>query len=135
MTLAEILAELATRGALRAGVVKDMKTAIKHLATALGPASPDQCPMDTALAEEATWGVKLETHFDTLTAQGRTISVANRRNVRNNLRVFLREANAQGLIHAPVPKLSRSRGPSLDDWREKRSAINPYPETYVFRGS
>jgi hypothetical protein len=135
MTLAEILTELATRDAVRAGAVKDMKTAIRHLATALGHASPEQCPMDTALAEEAHWAVKLETHFDTLTAQGRTISLANRSNVRNHLRVLLRAANAQGLIHAPVPTLLRSRGPSLDDWRERRAATNPYPETYVFRGS
>jgi hypothetical protein len=135
MTLADLLTELTTRGALRPGVVKDMRTAIKHLAAALGHASPEQCAMDTALAEEASWAGKLEAHFATLTAQGRTISLENRRNVRNHLRVLLRAAAAQGLIHAPVPPLLRSRGPSLDDWREKRSAMNPYPETYVFRGS
>ena len=135
MTLAELLTELATRGAVRTGAVKDMKTAIKHLAAALGHTSPEQCAMDTALAEEASWAPKLETHFATLTAQGRTISPANRSNVRNHLRVLLRAAHAQGLIHAPVPKLLLSRGPSLDAWRERRSATNPYPETYVFRGS
>ena len=47
----------------------------------------------------------------------------------------MRAANAQGLIHAPVPTLLLSRGPSLDAWCERRFATNPYPETYVFRGS
>ena len=61
MTLADVLTALDARGALTRHRVKDMKTSIKYLAAALGHASPEQCPVDAACREEATWATALET--------------------------------------------------------------------------
>src|SRR4051794_12188517 len=103
MTLADLLTDLTTRGALPAKRVKDHRTSIKYLATALGHASPEQCPVADACREEARWLQALETHFATLTGQGRTISGTTRRNTRNNLRVLFRQAEAHGLLQVPLP--------------------------------
>ena len=113
MTLADLLTTLETRGALPASRVKDLKTSIKYLAHALGHASPEQCPVDAACREEATWAKALETHFATLETQGRTISAVTRRNTRNNLRVVLTAAEAHGLLTAPLPPRLLARPASV----------------------
>jgi hypothetical protein len=129
MTLAELLTQLETRSALPASRVKDHKTSIKYLATALGHASPEQCSVDAACREPATWTDALETHFQALEAQGRTISAVSRRNTRNNLRVVFRLAAAHGLLTAPLPpRLLTSRGRRLFLRQQQETA--PYQTTY-----
>ena len=127
MTLADLLTTLDTRGALPR--VKDTKTAIKHLAAALGHASPEQCPVDAACREEAMWAKALETHFATLETQGRTISASNRRNVRNNLRVLVRQAAAHGLLTAPLPPVLLAKPQRKVFLRQQRETA-PYRATY-----
>ena len=87
MTLADVLTELATRGALKQSRVPAMKTSLKYLASALGYEGPEQCPADGALRQEAAWGKALEAHFG---AQDKTISVYTKRNVRNDIRKIFR---------------------------------------------
>ena len=55
MTLADLLTTLETRGALPASRAKDMKTSLRYLAAALGHATPEQCPVDDACRDPATW--------------------------------------------------------------------------------
>ena len=132
MTFADLLARLETHAALPPSRMKDCKTSIKYLAAALGHASPEQCPLDTACRDPATWTTALETHFQALETQGRTISATTRRNTRNNLRVLFRQAEAHGLLTASLPSRLLAK-PRLEDWRRQQLATNPYPETY--RGS
>ena len=129
MTLAELLTDLDTRGALPASRVKDLKTSIKYLSQARGHASPEQCPVDAAWLQEATWQAALETHFATLETQGTTISASTRRNTRNNIRVLLRAAEAHGLMQAPLPPvlLPRPRRPAF---LMEHHASAPYQTTY-----
>jgi hypothetical protein len=102
MTLADLLATLEQRGALAPSRLKDCKTSLRYLASALGHATPEQCPVGAACRDPATWGSALETHFTTLEAQGRTISAITRRNTRNNIRVVFRQAETHGVLHAPL---------------------------------
>ena len=103
MTFTDLLTELDTRGALPASRIKDLKTSLRYLAAALGAASLDECQVEGACRDPAAWTQALETHFQTLTAQGKTISATTRRNTRNNLRVVFRQAEAGGLLAAPLP--------------------------------
>jgi integrase len=132
MTLVDLLTTLATRGVVPVSRAKDMKTSLRYLASALGYASPDQCPVGDACRDPATWGPALETHFAALTAQGRTISAVTRRNTRNNLRVLFRLAEAHGLLTAPLPP-RLLKAPQREGWRRAQRGTTPYPETY--RGS
>ena len=129
MMLADLLTTLVTRNVFRATRAKDLQTSLRYLAAALGYPSPSACPVDaTSLAVE-TWLQALEAHFDALTAQGRTISPATRRNTRHNLRVVFRGAEAQGLLTAPlpVPLLARS---SRRDFDRHQRATAPYQANY-----
>ena len=133
MTFADLLATLETRGALHASRVKDMKTSLRYLAAALGQTSLEQCPVDAACQDPDRWGAALETHFATLTAQGRTISATTRRNTRNNLRTIFRLAEASGLLTQPLParlltKLTR------DAFLAELRATTPYWTTYHPQG-
>jgi hypothetical protein len=129
-TLTELLATLDAQGALPRRQVKDIKTAIKHLAAALGHASPETCPVDAAVREEATWLQALETHFATLLeTQGRTISAGNRRNVRHHLRTLLRAAEAHGLLTVPLPPRLLTPPPRAEFLRQ-HLATAPYQTTY-----
>src|SRR5262247_1943773 len=103
MTLADLLTTLETQAALPASRVKDMKTSLRYLAHALGHATLAQCPVDAACRDPATWTPLLETHFQALETQGRTISAETRRNTRNNLRVVFRQAEEHRLLPAPLP--------------------------------
>jgi hypothetical protein len=129
MTLVDLLSTLDTRGALPASRVKDMKTALRYLAAALGQASPEQCTVDTACLEPATWTPLLETHFQTLETQGRTVSAVTRRNTRNNLRLLFRTAEAHGLLTAPLPPRLLTR-PDRTAFRRQYHATSPYKTTY-----
>ena len=66
MTLADLLTTLDTRGALPASRVKDMKTSLRYLASALGQTTPDQYPMGEACRDPPTWAAALETHLRAL---------------------------------------------------------------------
>jgi hypothetical protein len=129
MTLADLLTTLETRAALPASRMKDCKTSIKYLAAALGAASPEQCPVDTACRDPGAWAAALETHFQALETQGRTISAVTRRNTRNNLRVLFRQAEAHGLLPAPLPPRLLART-VREPWRRQQRATAPYPATY-----
>jgi hypothetical protein len=129
MILADVLTELATRGALKKSRVPAMQTSLKYLATALGHTSLDQCPLDTALRQEATWAEALEDHWRTLETQGRTISAYTRRNVRNDIRKVFKLAEAHGLLHAPLPSLLLARSNRHTFDRQQR-LTQPYKAAY-----
>ena len=74
MTLAELLATLATQGALKPSRVPAMKTSLKYLAAALGHERLEQCPIDSGWREEAPLAKALEEHWRTLETAGRRIS-------------------------------------------------------------
>jgi hypothetical protein len=103
MTFTEILTMLETKGMLPASRVKDMKTSLRYLAQALGHTSPDVCQVGVGGLDPTTWTDALETHFQALAAQGRSISAATRRNTRNNLRVLFRLAEEHGALAEPMP--------------------------------
>jgi hypothetical protein len=48
MSLADLLTELSTRGAMKPSRVPAMKTSLKYFAAALGHASPEECPANRA---------------------------------------------------------------------------------------
>src|SRR5215217_5421188 len=125
MTLADLLTTLVTRSALPASRAKDIKTSLRYLATALGHASLEQCPVDTASQDADTWQAALESHFQALTAQGRTISAATRRNTKNNLRVVFRLAETQGLLAAPLPVPLLTK-PRREGFRRQQWETAPY---------
>ena len=129
MTFADLLTALDTRAALPASRIKDMKTSLRYLAAALGQTSLDECPVDAACRDPATWTAALETHFAWLEAQGRTISAVTRRNTRHNLRVVFRLAEASGLLTQPLPPRLLTK-PKRDDFRRQQRATAPYQSTY-----
>ena len=130
MTLTDLLTTLDARGALTHSQVKDHKTAIKHLATALGYGSPDQCPVDAALREETTWLPKLEAYWHTLETPQRSISAKNRSNMRNKLRVLFRAAAAHALLTAPLPPRLLTKLPQRDAFLRQQQQTSPYQTTY-----
>jgi hypothetical protein len=132
MTLADVLTELATRGALKKSRVPAMKTSLKYFASALGHSSPEECPVDAACREEATWAKALEDHWRTLEAQDRTISAYTRRNVRNDIRKVFTLAAARGLLPVPLPERLLPVRPNLMVFRRQQLETNPYPETYRY---
>jgi hypothetical protein len=127
MTLADLLTALHTRGALPGASNK--KTSLRYLAAALGYPSLEACPVDDACRHEATWRAALETHFQRLTAQGRTINAGTRSNTRNNLRVVFRLAEAHGLLQAPLPSTLLTT-PNREAFRRQQRATAPYKTTY-----
>jgi hypothetical protein len=129
MTLADLLTTLDTRGALPASRVKDMRTSLRYLASALGETTPDHSSVGEACRDPTAWAAALETHWRTLEAQGRTISAITRRNTRNNLRVLFRAAEAHGLLQVPLPPrlLTKPRRMSFES-QQRRTA--PYQTTY-----
>ena len=130
MTFADLLTALEAQGALPASRAKDMKTSLRYLAAALGHPSLETCPLDAACLKEATWAQALEAHFATLEAQGRTISAETRRNTRNNVRVIFRQAEAHGLLAAPLPPVLLQARPPRLAWRLQQQAASPYRRTY-----
>jgi hypothetical protein len=130
MTLAELLTTLTDLTALPASRAKDCKTSLRYLAAALGHDSPEQCPLDSACRDPATWATALDTHFATLEKEGRTISAVTRRNTRNNLRVVFRLAEVHRLLETalPTPLLAT---PSRTPWRRQQFATSPYRTTYA----
>jgi hypothetical protein len=128
MTLADLLTELDTRGVLPG--VRNKQTSLRYLAAALGHGSPAQCPVDAALAQEATWATRLETHFATLEMQGRTINAGTRRNTRNNIRKVLKLAAAHGLLQAPLPPRLLTKPGNREAFRRQQRATAPYKTTY-----
>jgi hypothetical protein len=132
MTLADVLTELATRGALKHSRVPAMKTSLKYFAAALGHASPEACPVDAACREEATWATALEDHWHALEAQDRTMSAYTRRNVRNDIRKVFTLAEASGLLPGPLPERLLPARANLMAFRRQQLETNPYPETYQY---
>jgi hypothetical protein len=130
MTFADMLTTLETRGALKPSRVKDVRTALKYLAQALGHADIEAAPVDDACTDPACWAPALDTHFARREAAGQAVGLITRRNVRSNLRAAFRAAEAQGLLAAPLP--SRLLKPQLpyDQWRDEHGATTPYPVTY-----
>jgi hypothetical protein len=130
MTLADVLTELATRGVLKQSRLPAMKTSLKYLAAALGHSSPEQCPLDWALRQEATWAKALEDHWRTLEAQDRTISAYTRRNVRNDIRKVCTLAEASGLLTQPLPSRLLPRPATREAFRRQQRATAPYKRFY-----
>ena len=130
MTLADLLTELATRGALKQSRVPAMKTSLKYLAEALGSGSPDACPADAACRQEATWATALEDHWRTLETQDRTISAYTRRNVRNDIRKVFKLAEAHGLLTVALPSRLLPRPANREAFRRQQRATAPYKTTY-----
>ena len=135
MTLADLLSELATRGAMKPSRVPAMKTSLKYLAEALGHADAEACPADVALRQEATWAKALEDHWrtletGTLETKGRTISAYTRRNVRNDIRKIFKLAAAHGLLTAPLPSRLLPRPATREAFRRQQRATAPYKTTY-----
>jgi hypothetical protein len=127
MTFAELFTHLDTQGALPRA--KDMKTSLRKLATALGYARLEQCPVRHACQDADTWVAVLETHWGELEAKGQTISAATRRNTKNNLRGFFRQAQALSLLGAPLPT-RLLRKPNRLAFELAQQASAPYRETY-----
>jgi hypothetical protein len=129
MTFADLITTLDTRGALPASRVKDMKTSLRYLAAALGAATLGECQVDAACRDPAAWTHALETHFTTLTAQGKTITATTRRNTRNNLRVVFRQAEACGLLAEPLPARLLTK-PRRRVFQHQQRETAPYQSTY-----
>jgi hypothetical protein len=129
MTFAELLQALEARSALSASRVKDIKTSMRYLASALGYGSLEQCPVGDACQDPATWTAALETYFATLTAQGRTMSASTRRNTRNNLRVVFRLAEEEGLLAHPLPSRLLTK-PNRTQFEQEQLKTAPYHATY-----
>jgi hypothetical protein len=129
MTVADLLTNLVNRRALRSGGVSNIKTSLGYLARALGHARLDQCPVGETCREPDAWLPALETHFQALTDQGRSLSAATRRNTRNNLRVFFRAAAAEGLLAAPLPAPLLAK-PKRVPFLAQQRATAPYQATY-----
>ena len=127
MTLADLITELATRGALKASRVPAMKTSIKYLAEALSYGSPEACPADVALSQEATWAKALETYFAT---RDRTVSAYTRRNVRNDIRKVFKLAETHGLLTVALPSRLLPRPANREAFRRQQRATAPYKTTY-----
>jgi hypothetical protein len=132
MMLADLLATLVARQALRAKRTKDYQTSLRYLAAALGHDSPATCPLDTATRDIDTWLQALEAHFQALTAQGRIVSAATMRNSRNNIRVIFRAAEAQGLLTAPLPVPLLVK-PHRRNFRRRQKGTTPYQASYRSR--
>jgi hypothetical protein len=129
MTLADLFTTLGTRGALRRSRVPAMKTSLKYFAAALGHASPEQCPVDAACLDPASWTDTLEVYWRTREAQGRPNSASLRRNTRNDIRVIFRQAEAHDLLQAPLPSRLLTKPKRTDFWRQQW-ATAPYKTTY-----
>jgi hypothetical protein len=127
MTLADLLTDLAARGTLPRAEQK--KTSLRYLAAALGAGSLETCPVDATCRDADRWEAALETHFQGLTAQGRTIGASTRRNTRNDIRVVFRAAAAHGLLQAPLPPVLLAR-PHRHPFRRQQEATTPYQKTY-----
>jgi integrase len=132
MTLADLVPTLISRDALSTKQVKrakDYQTALRYLAAALGHASPSECSVDAAIQDGNAWLKALASHWETLAAQGRTISASTMRNTRNSLRVVFRAAEAAGLLAAPLPAPLLTRRPRRVFTALQR-ATAPYRATY-----
>jgi hypothetical protein len=130
MTLTELLTTLDTRQTIPASRLKDCKTSCRYFAQAYGYATPDDCPLDAAWQDPARWTPALETHFATLEAQGKAISVKTRANTRNNLRLVFRLAEASGLFAAPRPPALVTL-PRRDAFQRQQVATTPYRAAYA----
>jgi hypothetical protein len=129
MTFAELIDALETRAALKASRMKDCRTSLRYLASALGYSSLEECPVEDACRDPATWTGALETHFQALTDQGRAISALTRRNTRNNCRAIFRQAEAHGLLQAPLPLRLLAR-PLHRVFAHHHRETAPYQSTY-----
>ena len=130
MMLTDLLTTLEAQGALKKSRVPAMKTSLKYLASALGHVSPEQCPADAALRQEATWAKALEDHWRALEALDRTISAYTRRNTRNDIRKVFQLAEAHALIQAPRPP-RLLEVPRRKVFERQQRATAPYQTTYA----
>ena len=128
MTLADLFTTLEAHGVLPRA--KDCKTALRLLAEALRAPSWEECQVDAACREDATWGQALDDHFQQLQTQGRTLSGGYRRNIRSHVRAVFRVAEAQGLLAAPLPPALPPKLPRLVFERQHRAA-SPYRSIYA----
>jgi hypothetical protein len=130
MTFADLLRVLEDQTALPRPA--QLRTSLRTLAAALGYPDLETCHVEGACREEARWTAALETHFQALTAQGRRISASTRRNVRNNLRVLFRLADAHGLLQEPLPPKLLTKRKRVVFQQEQRDT-SPYQETYYVK--
>jgi integrase len=130
MTFAELFDALVSRGALTLAPQK--KSALRKLATALGYATLEACPVDEACRRETSWLASLEAHFDAHPPAGKTISAYTRRNTRSDLRTIFRLASAHGLLAEPLlPTLLTPT--TRHAFEREHKATSPYKGSYPGR--
>jgi Phage integrase family len=120
MMLTEVLEATISQAHIPASRHKDLKTAIRYLAKALGKEAPEHCHDTDFLVPEAIWKQQLNTYFGALTPLP---SIHTVRNTRNNLRYLLRQAHAHGIIHPIQHHTTAERHP----WE------SPYASHYIRR--
>jgi hypothetical protein len=132
-TFAELVTTLETRGALKPSRVKDIKTALKRLALAMGYAGVDTAPVGDACRDPAQWLPLLTTHYATLKTLGQTVSAVSQKSDRNHLRHVFRVAEAHGLLQAPLPPRLLKKPNRVAFWDELRKT-SPYRSVYIRSG-
>ena len=116
MTLHELLTALSP--SLHPGRVKDLKTAVRYLAHALGAADPMQCRE----ADYRLPWIELKARLDHLLTT-RQASPYTIRNVHNNLSYLFRQAQAAGLLTIPITRRPLQR---RQDIERVHRASSPY---------
>jgi hypothetical protein len=129
MTFTEMLASLEQAGALKPTRVKDIRTALKRLALALGYPDADRAVVDDAYRDAAGWLKALSAHFATLKDAGLPVSASSQKATRNHLRHVFRAAVEQGLLRTPVPPRLLKK-PRRKEFVAQQSRTTPYQETY-----
>ena len=129
MTLADLLTELSTRGAMKTSRVPAMKTSLKYLAEALGHSSRMRARMTSPCARKRRgpgnpW--KPTRHADDAEQNHQRVYQAQRR---NDIRKVFKLAETHGLLTALLPPrlLAKSR---TRVFLRQQSATAPYQTTY-----
>jgi hypothetical protein len=132
MTFAELFATLASRGVFKKRAPA-IKSSLRHLARALGAPTLELCEVSAACRDPAQWTAALATYLLTAGKKEGPVGAKNQSNIRNDLRVFFRLAEASGLLAAPLPprllKLSQRKA-----FEDKAGKASPYYETYRPKG-
>jgi hypothetical protein len=126
MTLHELLTALSP--SLHPSRVKDLKTAVRYLAHALGAADPTQCRE----ADYRLPWIELKARLDHLLTN-RQASPHTIRNVHNNLSYLFRQAQAAGLLTIPITRRPLQRRQDIERvHRASRTSGRIRAEIYGF---
>ena len=130
MTFAELFDALVAKDAVMASRRSDCKTSLRYLAKALGYTTLEACPVADACQKPEEWLAALEKHWQALTDQGETIGANTRRNTRSNCRHIFRQAEAHGLIQAPLPPRLLTKNTTQAVFLRQQRETSPYQSTY-----